>query len=497
VTSPLLRPRTPAASLTLSLLLLAAPAQADVLTLRDGWTIEGEVRETRRGYEVVLRGGSSVFYERDEVRRVVQEAPPWETFEARLGQLQPGQLEPARELSRYALDHHLVDRAVEPLQAALRPGDARQARDLARFCLTTDGLRSRAADVLLSSLREGDLTESQEAARLVARQRQPGGDLLLLQVVAVGDLSGALEQARVARELGLARSATPALARRALGGGAPAPLWPSDAAELGLLCVEVQAEAEARRLLLLAVEREPDLAAALRGLRALDFHRVDGTWQAPEVYYPAQGYVQFEGRWALPEERDLVAAQRGLERAGRAQAQAEAALARIERVVDQGLELIAVAEGGLARAAADVDLARAALSSREADLGRAQTSLDAARRDHDAWLTCRPRRDADATRWRWRRDELQRLVCDAERAVRRCVEARDQALGRLEGTLARQAWADGAVAGARAAAGQAEADLPGAIDRVGSARSERAQAERRAAEAERALARERARRGLG
>ena len=120
-------------------------------------------------------------------------------------------------------------------------------------------------------------------------------------------------------------------------------------------------EREARELLLAVVgaavaEAETeDQARARRDARlfllGLDFHQVEGRWVAPEVYYPARGFVRRGGSWVPAEE---------LARA-RADAAADAARAQVSRAE-------------LERERAELDLARA-----EAELAAREEAHQAAR----------------------------------------------------------------------------------------------------------------------
>lgn len=82
-------------------------------------------------------------------------------------------------------------------------------------------------------------------------------------------------------------------------------LVPGDAAGAVLLaefCVESKLEGTARELLLAVVAKTPEYAGARSTLEDLDFHLEDEEWIAPEVYYPAKGYVRFGKAWITEEE---------------------------------------------------------------------------------------------------------------------------------------------------------------------------------------------------
>lgn len=110
-------------------------------------------------------------------------------------------------------------------------------------------------------------------------------------------------------------------------------------------------EAEGRALLVRVVEHPPveeegqALLAARREatLRLLgcDYHQVDGRWIAPEVWYPANGYVRRDGKWVTARDAARARAAETAEetarvagRASESEDEAKAALARAEEAVE-------------------------------------------------------------------------------------------------------------------------------------------------------------------
>ena len=105
------------------------------------------------------------------------------------------------------------------------------------------------------------------------------------------------------------------------------------ALELGLFCKSHKVLKKHAPALLLDVDKraasklttlEPSAKPAISlrkvrvqaadALRSLDYHLVKGTWQSPDVYYPANGYVKVGKRWITKAE----AARRGASKARRA-----------------------------------------------------------------------------------------------------------------------------------------------------------------------------------
>jgi hypothetical protein len=336
--------------------LLALPASADLVTLRNGSVMEGETESTPAGLWV-KRPSGSVRLDHGDVLRVESRATPWQELEARL--------------------------------QAVAPGDAEGVLDVAFFAL--------------------DLGLDEHVERVVAK---------------------ALTDPLPPADLGTTR--------------------------LGLLCVERGLHAQARRLLLHAILANPQSASAAIGLQRLDFHLVNGQWQAPEDYYPAQGFVRFEGRWALPEEVTVSESRRLVVLARAEAAEAHEELERAERALERAEDAIPAAQARAARAEARAVGAREALRARAQDLEIAERQSLAARYERQAYA---PSPCDDPRQIQRHRRALEQAVTSTQAAADEARQARDAALRELERALCDQAEAPRWLADARQDLLEAEAEL--------------------------------------
>jgi hypothetical protein len=235
--------------------------------------------------------------------------------------------------------------------------------------------------------------------------------------------------------------------------------------------------------------------ARLHGvLTSLDFHLVKGQWQAPEVYYPAQGFERIDGRWLPPERARVVRASRllrALRKSIKAVAKSvdyeaggvKAAERRLQRAEERLEEELAAQ----VRLVGEVAAARVELRRREQDLDHAQARSLQARQVYDAWIT-RPCtcHDACACGFEGRRLRLERDCSAREDGLRKAREVRDEASADLQCLLERQAQGPNRVARLERALADAEAGLPRARARFAAARvdHEKALADLAAAERE-------------
>ncbi len=181
-----------------------------------------------------------------------------------------------------------------------------------------------------------------------------------------------------------------------------AALGPDDHAgrvALAEFCLEHRLDRDAAALLLEVLAAEPHgeeaerLAPAAReafrgaaGLLAarLDYHLVDGEWLAPEVYYPARGYVRYRGRWVRRELVDLMAQVDAAEEEAK---QARVELRRAERgleparkVVEEAAEATRRLERALANLAGEKRAAELEQEAKAADRAAAEERVDRAQR---------------------------------------------------------------------------------------------------------------------
>lgn len=288
------------------------------------------------------------------------------------------------------------------------------------------------------------------------------------------------------------------LARRVLA------LQPGDhaaALDLGRFCVAHEFTDEARSLAR-HVQREAPATDGLAGLwDALDFHRIDGEWVAPEVYYPANGWEKVAGRWTPPEEVRVLRASRARRDAERALDLARAGASRVERA---SLD----AERALERARGDVDrleasgpaleaarvAADAELRAREQDLRYAEDAAREARLRYDGWIVVP--RGADDCDWETRRVLLWSGYSRRDRDVDAARRARDAALARMQQVAADAVRLPERLAAARADLRRVEVDTAATTDALAAARLALTEAEDHRAEVELELALAKAARDL-
>lgn len=280
------------------------------------------------------------------------------------------------------------------------------------------------------------------------------------------------------------------LARRTLA------LQPGDhaaALSLGQFCAAQGFDDEARALAQHLQATAPGLPGLVELWLALDFHLVDGAWQAPEVFYPRHGWEKLNGRWTPPEEVRVVRAARARRDAERALEAARAAAAKADRAADEAeraLERARVEVERLDAHAPAVDAARAAadaeLRAREQDLRRAEDFAREARLRYDRWVLV-PACDG----WETQRLLLWSAYSRHDRDVDQARRARDAALQRVQQVAAEAARLPERVAAARGVLRRAEAAQAAAADRARAARASLTAAEdhRAEVELEQALAR--------
>jgi len=271
---------------------------------------------------------------------------------------------------------------------------------------------------------------------------------------------------------------------------------------LGRFALDHELEDEARALLLRAAELAPDRLDVHEALRDLDFHRVDGEWVPPEVYYPERGYVKVRGRWVTAEEAERIAAARDRRRARRDSREAEQEIRSADRALeraedrlddaDEGVEVgrarVRHYEGEVERIGGLVEAARDAVRAAERRVAELEREYVAARRVYDAWCAnpCACPHGRCACGW-----DRQRVIyldaytlADARLADARADRQRARrALAGHEGDLEE---AHRLLARARKRLARAEADLRGAErehaearDRIDAAEGELDEAEDR------------------
>jgi hypothetical protein len=249
-----------------------------------------------------------------------------------------------------------------------------------------------------------------------------------------------------------------------------AALRPDDAngrVELARFVTDAHVTKAALRVSELAIEAwkiDPRSEGALDLLAKADdrFDPANGTWTAPEVWYPAHGFVRRNGRFMTNEESALLDAQAVTSAAADAVAAAEASV----RAAGETVTRAAIDEpAALARARAlqttatvldpSIMAARAVLDTRETDLKIAADARLAAHRD--------TQRAAGQPNVGWY-VEAERRAIERERAA---ACSRDEALAGLTQLTDQQARipdqidaARQAAADARAAGLAATADLP-------------------------------------
>lgn len=70
--------------------------------------------------------------------------------------------------------------------------------------------------------------------------------------------------------------------------------------EIGQWAESVKLEKEAVRHFIAAAKLDPGFQAAVEELGSRDWHLLDGEWVDADTWYPARGWVRFEGRWTHP-----------------------------------------------------------------------------------------------------------------------------------------------------------------------------------------------------
>ncbi len=101
-----------------ALLVLAAPAWADRVTLTNGYVVEGKASEAGEALRVELRRGW-VAFPRDRVASIEKAPTPWEVYAERTKGLAPGDVPGQLALARWCLDAGLPEEARRHRELAL------------------------------------------------------------------------------------------------------------------------------------------------------------------------------------------------------------------------------------------------------------------------------------------------------------------------------------------------------------------------------------------
>ncbi len=118
-------------SLAALVFLLPAPARADIIHLRHGGTIEGEIlRDDGSVLEVKLRFGR-ITLRRDEVVSIVEKVTPWQEYRQRADRIAAGNREAHVSLARWAEGEELIPESAEQWIAAWRIDPARSDAETA------------------------------------------------------------------------------------------------------------------------------------------------------------------------------------------------------------------------------------------------------------------------------------------------------------------------------------------------------------------------------
>jgi hypothetical protein len=107
----------------------------------------------------------------------------------------------------------------------------------------------------------------------------------------------------------------------------------------------------------------------------LDFHLVDGVWQAPEIYYPSQGFVRFRGRWVPKAEAEAIKAARRKQLAEGDERDARRAERAKERAFDRASDRVDRLARELVRAEARVPHYQAEVARHEELAAKARQRL--------------------------------------------------------------------------------------------------------------------------
>lgn len=228
---------------------------------------------------------------------------------------------------------------------------------------------------------------------------------------------------------------------------------------------------------LAAATADPANRDAFAALAARDWHLANGTWLAPDDYYPSIGWVRWDGRWVHPLERAWLHARQELAEAEGEAVRARGHFATAREARDRAGRAMEEADRGLAGVSERIAAADRALAQDQAEAAIAGRHYDEAR-----FNVQRAQSVYDVERIRLARGEPN-LADAALLDLRRALRA-------LAGAECAAADADRRVAAAQAnlaAARQAEADGARALQ-SGLAQARGDEEQVRAAEAELAAA---------
>jgi hypothetical protein len=96
----------------------AAPARADVLHLKDGTKVEGEVFDLGDTYKVRLPSGITVYYQKERVEKLVKQTSPAQEYRQRVAAIAPDDAEELLKLARWCVKNGLKTEAVKTYRAA-------------------------------------------------------------------------------------------------------------------------------------------------------------------------------------------------------------------------------------------------------------------------------------------------------------------------------------------------------------------------------------------
>jgi len=185
-----------------AVLMLFGAVFGDVVTLRNGHRLEGEVVELNGQIEVKMRFGS-IFVKKEDVVRIERSLTPWQDFERRLKTIREDDYDSYRALIAWCKEKELdeeSERVKKMLEKALRSEynrrreragkDIEEVRRIAYWCEEV-GLRSEYEETMSfywklrveASLKEVDRTDAKALVTLAIRLREDGVPETYLRVL--------------------------------------------------------------------------------------------------------------------------------------------------------------------------------------------------------------------------------------------------------------------------------------------------------------------------
>lgn len=130
-----------------------------------------------------------------------------------------------------------------------------------------------------------------------------------------------------------------------------------------------------------AAKLDPALKAASEALVQRDYHLVDGVWQDPDTYYPAQGYLKLDGRWYSPQEHPWRLALKEVDRCKAAREETRKA-ALVARAKSSRLQASREAEeANIARFQKEITKAENDIEAGNARVAEEQAKVDEAQKE--------------------------------------------------------------------------------------------------------------------